>query len=260
MGRRLTAANDRLLPSGSNRSHINIGWILLGLGLFAPIWFVAALRERIRLSEQATPEEGTLSTLVPWAKRVYLRSHGWIALADGVKTMSDDTYQQQVYSGVIHAANDATYIMVVTGGAGMAALISPPRSPCGATRSCRAGSAGRLRGLRRGNRLGHLLHDAVLAALDAVASVALFWQRGRRLPRRRRGCTVDVRLSRAERPDRIAPCRSAPHPRRVGHRRSALAVASGSSGISVGGSAGTRILAALVYGILATVVSSTSSS
>ena len=37
--------------------------------------------------------------------------------------MSDDTYQHQVYSGVIHAANDATYIMVVTGGAAMAALI-----------------------------------------------------------------------------------------------------------------------------------------
>ena len=30
---------------------------MLGLGLFALIWFVAALRERIRLSEQATPEE-----------------------------------------------------------------------------------------------------------------------------------------------------------------------------------------------------------
>ena len=41
--------------SGSHRAHINIGWILLGLGLFALIWFVAALRERIRLSEQATP-------------------------------------------------------------------------------------------------------------------------------------------------------------------------------------------------------------
>ena len=37
--------------------------------------------------------------------------------------MSDDTYHHQVYSGVIHAANDATYIMVVTGGAAMAALI-----------------------------------------------------------------------------------------------------------------------------------------
>jgi len=111
--------------SASHRDHINIGWILLGLGLFALIWFVAALRERIRLSEQATPEEGTfLSTLVLVGGTVYIAvAMAGIALADGVKTMSDDTYQHQVYSGVIHAANDATYIMVVTGGAAMAALI-----------------------------------------------------------------------------------------------------------------------------------------
>jgi hypothetical protein len=111
--------------SSSHRAHVNIGWILLGLGLFALIWFVAALRERIRLSEQATPAEGTfLSTLVLVGGTVYIAvAMAGIALADGVKTMSDDTYHHQVYSGVIHAANDATYIMVVTGGAAMAALI-----------------------------------------------------------------------------------------------------------------------------------------
>src|SRR3954454_6774249 len=111
--------------NGRHRAHVNIGWILFGLGLFALIWFVAALRERIRLSEQATPEEGTfLSTIVLVGGTVYIAvAMAGIALADGVKTMSDDTYQHQVYSGVIHAANDATYIMVVTGGAAMAALI-----------------------------------------------------------------------------------------------------------------------------------------
>ena len=69
--------------------------------------------------------EGTfLSTLVLLGGTVYIAvAMAGIALADGVKTMSDDTYQHQVYSGVIHAANDATYIMVVTGGAAMAALI-----------------------------------------------------------------------------------------------------------------------------------------
>ena len=46
-----------------------------------------------------------------------------IAIAAGIKTMSDDTYHHQVYSGVIHAVNDASYILVVTGGAAMAALI-----------------------------------------------------------------------------------------------------------------------------------------
>jgi Ni,Fe-hydrogenase I cytochrome b subunit len=40
--------------SSSHRTHTNIGWILMGLGLFALIWFVAALRERVRESEQGT--------------------------------------------------------------------------------------------------------------------------------------------------------------------------------------------------------------
>ena len=107
--------------SGSHRSHINIGWILLGLGLFALIWFVAALRERVRESEQG---DTFLSTIVLVGGTVYIAvAMAGIALADGIKTMSDDTYHHQVYSGVIHAANDATYIMVVTGGAAMAALI-----------------------------------------------------------------------------------------------------------------------------------------
>ena len=109
--------------SDSNRTHINLGWILTGLGLFSLIWFVAAVRERIRESEAA--ENGTLlSTIALVGGTVYIAvAMAAIALEDGVKTMSDDTYNKQVYSGVIHAANDATYIMVVTGGAALAALI-----------------------------------------------------------------------------------------------------------------------------------------
>jgi len=37
--------------------------------------------------------------------------------------MSDDTYHHQVYSGVIHAFNDATYIMHATGTAALAVMI-----------------------------------------------------------------------------------------------------------------------------------------
>src|SRR5690349_7278435 len=111
--------------SSSNRTHIHIGWILTGLGLFALIWFVAALRERIRESETATPEQGTfLSTIVLVGGTVYVAvAMAGIAIADGIRTMSDDTYQHQVYSGVIHAASDASYLLVTTGGAAMAALI-----------------------------------------------------------------------------------------------------------------------------------------
>lgn len=111
--------------SDSNRWHIHLGWILTGLGLFALIWFVAAVRERIRASELAAPEDGTLlSTLALVGGTVYVAlAMAAVALTDGIKTMSDDTYQHTVYSGVIHAANDASYLLVVTGGAAMAVLI-----------------------------------------------------------------------------------------------------------------------------------------
>jgi hypothetical protein len=111
--------------SSSNRTHLHIGWVLTGLGLFALIWFVAALRERVRASEAAAPEDGTfLSTVVLVGGTVYVAvSMAAIAVADGIRTMSDDTYQHRVYSGVIHAAGDASYLLVVTAGAAMAALI-----------------------------------------------------------------------------------------------------------------------------------------
>jgi hypothetical protein len=111
--------------SSSNRGHINIGWILTGLGLFALIWFVAALRERVHASEQASTEQGTfLSTIVLAGGTIFVAvALAGVALTDGIKTMSDDTYHHQVYSGVIHAANDATYLMVTTGGVALAALI-----------------------------------------------------------------------------------------------------------------------------------------
>jgi hypothetical protein len=111
--------------NSSNRTHINVGWILAGLGLFSLIWFVAALRERVFESEHAAPEQGTLlSTIVLVGGTVYVAvAMTGIAVADGIRTMSDDTYHHRVYSGVIHAANDASYLLVVTGGAAMAALI-----------------------------------------------------------------------------------------------------------------------------------------
>src|SRR6185437_12931248 len=70
-------------------------------------------------------EHGTfLSTLVLVGGTVYVAvAMAGIAVADGIRTMSDDTYQHRVYSGVIHAASDASYILVVTAGAAMASLI-----------------------------------------------------------------------------------------------------------------------------------------
>ena len=111
--------------SDNHRWHFNLGWILTCLGLFALIWFVGALRERVRACELATGEQGTfLSTIVLTGGTIYIAvAMAGIALADGIKTMSDDTYHHQVYSGLIHAASDGVYLMVVTGGAAMGALI-----------------------------------------------------------------------------------------------------------------------------------------
>ncbi len=107
--------------SSSHRTQTNIGWLLTGLGLFALIWFVAALRERVRESEQG---DTFLSTVVLVGGTVYVAvAMAGIAIADGIRTMSDDTYHHRVYSGVIHAANDASYILIVTAGAAMASLI-----------------------------------------------------------------------------------------------------------------------------------------
>jgi hypothetical protein len=107
--------------SSSHRAHINIGWVLTGLGLFALIWFVAALRERVVASEQG---DTFLSTVVLIGGTVYVAvAMAAIAVAGGIKTMSDDTYHHTVYSGVIHAAGDASYVLTVTAGVAMASLI-----------------------------------------------------------------------------------------------------------------------------------------
>jgi len=111
--------------ASSHRTETNVGWVLVGLGLFCLIWFVAAMRERVLASEQEDARNGTfLSTIVIVGGTAYVAvAMAAIALSDAVKTMSDDTYHHQVYSGLVHAAGDATYMMVVTGGAAMAAAI-----------------------------------------------------------------------------------------------------------------------------------------
>ena len=111
--------------SAGKRSHIHIGWLLAGLGLFCLIWFIASVRERITAAE-GEAGEGTslLSTIVTVGGAAFVAlALGVIGLTDGVKTMSDDTYHHQVYSGVIHAAGDAAYMMLVSGGAAMGAMI-----------------------------------------------------------------------------------------------------------------------------------------
>src|SRR5207244_2305499 len=47
---------------------------------------------------------------------------GWSVNA-GIKTMSDDTFHHQVYPSLIHAADDAGYVIHASGGAGVSSLM-----------------------------------------------------------------------------------------------------------------------------------------
>jgi hypothetical protein len=59
--------------NSSNRTHINIGWVLTGLSLLCLIWFVAGVRERVAFVEQReTPGASFLSTLVTIGGTVFV--------------------------------------------------------------------------------------------------------------------------------------------------------------------------------------------
>jgi hypothetical protein len=104
-----------------HRDKISIGWIVGGLGVFFFLWFLSSLRRTIRRQEG---EDGFLTALTTIGGAVYATlAFAALAVNMGIRTMSDDTYRHTVYPGLIHAANDASYILHATGGAGAAAMI-----------------------------------------------------------------------------------------------------------------------------------------
>ena len=104
-----------------HRNRMNIGWLLAGLGLFFFLWFVSALRQAIRRLEA---EDGFFTGLATIGGVVYATlSLAALAVETGIRTMSDDTYHHTVYPGLIHAADDAAWVLHASGGAGLAAMI-----------------------------------------------------------------------------------------------------------------------------------------
>jgi hypothetical protein len=103
-----------------HRDHLHIGWALIGLGLFFFLWFVSALRQAlIRLVG-----EGFLPTLATIGGAVYaVLALAAASVSDGIRTMNDDTYRHQVYPPLVHAANDAAYVLHSAGGAGIGAMM-----------------------------------------------------------------------------------------------------------------------------------------
>jgi hypothetical protein len=104
-----------------HRTRINIGWVVAGLGLFCFLWFVGALRQTIRRLEG---DDGLLTSLTTIGGVVYAAlSLAALAVNTGIRTMSDDTYRHQVFPELIHAADDAAWVLHASGGAGAAVMI-----------------------------------------------------------------------------------------------------------------------------------------
>jgi len=103
-----------------HRDRVNLGWILGGLGVFFLLWFIAALRRAV----SAVDGDGILTGVVALGGGVYAAvAFAAIALNAGIRTMSDDTYQHRVFPELIHAADDAGYVMHATGAAALGAMI-----------------------------------------------------------------------------------------------------------------------------------------
>jgi hypothetical protein len=111
----------RYYMDSGHRDKIDFGWILAGLGIFFFLWFLSSLRRTVRRHEG---EDGFLTALTTIGGVVYAAlALAALAVNMGIRTMSDDTYRDQVFPGLIHAANDAGYVLHATGGAGASAMI-----------------------------------------------------------------------------------------------------------------------------------------
>jgi hypothetical protein len=103
-----------------HRDQINAGWILIGVGVFFLLWFIAALRRAV----SSIDPDGLLTTIVGMGGAIYAAlALTAVALETGIRTMSDDTFQHRVYPELIHAADDAGWMIHATGAVGMAAMI-----------------------------------------------------------------------------------------------------------------------------------------
>lgn len=103
-----------------NRDQIHYGWVLIGLAIFFLFWFVAALRRAVSVGDP----DGVLPGVVSLGGGVYAAATlVAIGLEDGIRTMSDDTYQHRVYPELIHAADDAGWVIHAAGAAGLSAMI-----------------------------------------------------------------------------------------------------------------------------------------
>ena len=114
-----SVVRDYYSDSG-HRDRIHFGWILVGLSIFALLWFIAALRRNVSAGDRG----GLLTSMVGIGGTLYAAlALVAVSIEDGIKTMSDDTYRHQVFPELIHAADDAGWVIHAAGAAGLAAMI-----------------------------------------------------------------------------------------------------------------------------------------
>ena len=118
----LSAPPDEVIAyfsDSGNQDKITLGWILCGLGLLFFLFFVATLRQTV-----SRFDDGILATLTTLGGGIYAAlALAAFAFESAVKTMSDDTYQNQVYPELIHLVGDSGYILHATGGIGLCVMI-----------------------------------------------------------------------------------------------------------------------------------------
>jgi hypothetical protein len=103
-----------------NRDKIGFGWLIIVIAVFFFLWFLAALRQALRRIDG----DDFLTNVATIGGVVYASlTLAGVSFGAAVKTMSDDTYRDQVFPELIHAADDASYVMHASGGVGVAALM-----------------------------------------------------------------------------------------------------------------------------------------
>jgi hypothetical protein len=102
------------------RDQLFFAWIAFMVGLFALLWFVVSLRASIA----SIDDTDILAHLVLLGGAIYIALAGTaLSLSVAVDTMSDDTYKHTVYPELIHAADDAFWVIYSGGYVGMSALM-----------------------------------------------------------------------------------------------------------------------------------------
>jgi hypothetical protein len=111
---------EAYFADSDHRDRIGLGWILFALAVFFFLWFLSSLRQTLRRLDAG----GVLATLALVGGVVYAAlALAGMSLYMAIATMSDDTYRHTVYPELIHAANDAGYVIHAAGGVGAGAMV-----------------------------------------------------------------------------------------------------------------------------------------